>query len=106
MPALVSILFLVAAFASFFAFMDGVHLLLGWGGLASFALFVGLHLIPGIGALAASGLALYGAMYAWDWTWWQAALLVFPSLILALVAGAAAGVGGLISKLRPASPQA
>ena len=102
MAGLLAFIYFAAAIAEFFAFLDGVHMWLGWGTFSAVLLFFGLHFFATPGAIAASCIALYGATHAWGWPWWQAALLVFPAVAVSVIATAAVGLGGLVAKLGPA----
>lgn len=56
-----------------------------------------------IAGLAVSIVGFFAAMHVWEWEWWQAALLCFPTLILGvglMLAQGAAGVGSMLMNSR------
>ncbi len=64
-----------------FAVADGIAYSLRVGGLVSFILAALATYVPLLG----SGLGVYGAVHAWNWSIWQAGILFFwyvPVLIV------------------------
>jgi hypothetical protein len=77
------IAYLVVGLVQLFAIADGVGFGLGVGSLLSFIIAAFLTYIPLIGSIA----GLYGAVNVWDWSIWQALLLFFWYIPVAMVIG-------------------
>ena len=69
----------------------------GWLSITVGVLLVGL--LGPVGGFAVAILGFFGATQVWHWTWWEAALLCFPSVAIGVVlmlTNGLAGVGSLI----------
>lgn len=81
------------------AFQAGLHEWLGLHSLLSI-IVGGVALMMGpLGGLAVAVVGFFGAMQAWDWEWWQAALLCFPSIVLTIIMAMIGGTAGLGSMI-------
>jgi len=97
MPLILLLLYLALAVAQVQAFLHGMELWLGvpW----ALSLVIGLigYGLP-FGPLVCSAIAFYGAYKGWQWEWWQAALLTFPSAIFNLVFVGTSGVLAFVTQ--------
>lgn len=75
------------------AFLAGIHHWLGVGTFSGIVIFFGTAMLP-FGAIIDAAISFYGAFAAWNWPWWQAALLAFP---FAIVGVAVTGMGAIFS---------
>jgi len=89
------ILLFALVMAQSLAFVEGAELLMGIGWLLAILIFCVVVIFLRFATIFASAVAFYGAMYGWDWEWWQAALLCFPGLIFMFVAGGSGVVQAL-----------
>jgi hypothetical protein len=78
----------VLGFVQFFAIMGGFHEWLGIGAFLSFLAALFITYIPLLG----QALGVYGAVYAWEWSWTQALLLFVGPWVVLGVAGGVASV--------------
>lgn len=81
------------------AFIDGMHLYFGLGGMISFIIYLIGFSLP-FGAIALSAMVFYGARYGWHWKIWQSIFLAAPGIVLSLAMGAAGGLASLLSTRR------
>lgn len=91
---------LALAVAQLAAFIEGFSLWFGYGAVTAILAFCFSVFIPLVGPIGTTALAMYGAVYGWDWTWWQAALLCMPFLIFALFASTLVAIWSTISGRR------
>lgn len=94
----VFLLYLLLAVAQFSAFMAGIHLLIGGGALLSFLIMIVAMWLP-LGSIAVAATGFYGACSAWDWPWWQAALLTFPFAVLGVFSMSVGAVAKIFEAL-------
>lgn len=83
--------------AQLVAFQAGLQEWLGLHWIVSIIIGIVALMLGPIGSLAVAVVGFFGAMEAWNWEWWQAGLLCFPSLVIGLVllvVNGAAGLGG------------
>ncbi|SOE17228.1 hypothetical protein SAMN05877838_2123 [Hoeflea halophila] len=73
MQVFIGIAYFAVGIIQLFAIIDGIDHALGWGGVISFILAMVVTYIPVLGSV----LGVYGAVNAWDWSFWQAATLFF-----------------------------
>jgi hypothetical protein len=92
-------LYLIVALAQCAAFIEGMEIWFGIGSLLSFAVFIGCIAVLPFAELAIAVVGFVGATDGWDWTWWQAGLLCFPSFVLTITAAAGVGFGSLVQRL-------
>lgn len=69
--------FLILCIVQFFAIWNGLEKLTGMEGIISTVLGVLASVIVAAVPLLGSVFGMSGAVYAWDWSWLQAALLFF-----------------------------
>lgn len=81
------------------AFQEGMEIWLGLHWLISSIIAFAALAIP-FGTIVTSAVAFYGITKGWGWDWWQALLLLFPYLVLAIFLGAAEGVLGMINRMK------
>ncbi|MEZ0001320.1 hypothetical protein [Sinorhizobium fredii] len=97
------VLMLVLGIFQLAAFQAGLDDWLGFHWVVSI-IIGGVALMMGpLGGLAVAVVGFFGAMEAWDWEWWQAGLLCFPSLVLFVVITAVDGtvsLGGMLLNRR------
>jgi hypothetical protein len=91
MQAVFIILYFLLGIVQIAAFLAGIKLWLGLGTFLGLVIFFLSASVP-LGSIADAAIAFYGAYGAWQWPWWQAALLTFPFAILGT---AAMGIGGI-----------
>lgn len=100
MQLVLIILYVALGLAQISAFLAGIHLWLGVGAFFGLVIFFGTSFLP-FGSIIDSGIAFYGAYRAWDWPWWQAALLTFPFAIVGVGLIGAEGVVKIAATLKP-----
>ncbi|THK37381.1 hypothetical protein EHS39_14240 [Ensifer sp. MPMI2T] len=94
-----TLLMLVLGIFQLAAFQAGLADWLGFHWVVSIIIGAVALMLGPLGSLAVAIVGFFGAMEAWNWEWWQAGLLCFPSLVLVAVLTAvngAAGLGSLI----------
>jgi len=80
------------------AFMQGLDVWLGFGGVASIAIFVVAVSLGPIGSMAIAIIGFMGATKGWGWEWWQAGLLCFPFVALSFATMGIFGVAAMIKR--------
>ena len=102
--AIFFIAYILLGLAQIWAAIEGIYLYFGIGGFLAVILFFVAYAVPFVGTIVVALLTYYGARYGWKWEWWQALVLVMPSIILMLAASILVGLaiwaqrlGGLIS---------
>jgi hypothetical protein len=96
MPAILFIAYIAVGIAQIWAFLEGMNIYFGIGGILAFILLLVGHSIPLVGTLGVAFVTYYGARYGWRWEWWEALLLAAPGVVLMV---AAITMGGLASIL-------
>jgi hypothetical protein len=86
------IAYILIGIAQIWAAIEGMQFYFGIGGLLAVILLFVAYAVPFVGAIGVAFLTYYGARYDWKWEWWQALMLVAPSIVLMLIAGAAVGL--------------
>lgn len=102
MQAVFLVLFIVLGIFQIAAYLAGIDLWLGIGTFWGLVIFFFTVSLP-FGSVADAGISFYGAYAAWQWTWWEAALLTFPFAILGVAAmglSGVAGIAGMLSRSR------
>lgn len=92
-------LMLVLGLFQLAAFQAGLHEWWGLNSVMSVIIGVVALMMGPMGGLAVAVVGFFGAMQAWDWEWWQAGLLCFPSIALTIIMamiGGTASLGSLI----------
>ncbi|MBS7544647.1 hypothetical protein [Ancylobacter oerskovii] len=98
MALLINIGMLIVGAFQILAFIEGVHIWLGWGTWAGVGLFVVAYVFQPFGSLLTIPLVYYGARHGWDWAWWQAAIFAAPALILSLIGLAISGGVAILAR--------
>lgn len=81
------------------AFQAGLQGWLGLHWLISIIVGIVALMLGPLGSIAVAIVGFFGAMDAWHWTWWQAGLLCFPSIVIFIVLTAlqrTASLGGFL----------
>lgn len=90
--------YLAIALSQFSAGMEGIHLYLGVGSLASFLLFLISYIVPVVGSVLVAAEVYYGAHHGWDWEWWQALALAVPGIVFWLAIMTMGGIGSVFGR--------
>ena len=77
---LIAVLFIGIGLAQWAATAAGLDVWFGWTGFFTWVAAGILAYIPIIGTIC----GFCGAIYGWDWAWWQAGLLFFGTLVAML----------------------
>jgi hypothetical protein len=94
MQVIFVILYIVLGIIQITAYLAGINLWLGVGTFWGLVIFFVTASLP-FGSIADAAIGFYGACGAWQWPWWQAALLTFPFAVLGVLAMGISGIASL-----------
>jgi hypothetical protein len=92
------VLYVVLGAAQIPAFLAGIELWLGVKGFLGIVILVVMMALP-LGAIVEAAIAFYGVYHAWHWPLWQAALLTFPLVIIAIALSRLEGSANIVDSL-------